>query len=115
MTKKKQAVFGTVLMTFPLDIRIFHRILPSTIIHPKIYGKNSAIFFPHFFSPKIHPESPNPLGVSSPAKAAYVVETVEAELRGASNGTRWAAFAVGSCAPWMRDFFGKKMGTSSES
>lgn len=37
-------------------------------------------------------------GVSSPAKAAYVVETVEAELRGASNGTRWAAFAVGSCA-----------------
>eukprot|EP00435_Cladocopium_sp_Y103_P059124 s1179_g21.t1 len=36
-------------------------------------------------------------GVSSPAKAAYVVETVEAELRGASNGTRWAAFAVGSC------------------
>jgi len=37
-------------------------------------------------------------GVSSPAKAAYVVETVDAELRGASNGTRWAAFAIGSCA-----------------
>ncbi|CAJ1408792.1 unnamed protein product [Effrenium voratum] len=37
-------------------------------------------------------------GVSSPAKAAYVVETVEADLRGASNGTRWAAFALGSCA-----------------
>lgn len=36
------------------------------------------------------------------------METVEAELRGASNGTRWAAFAVGSCAPWMRDFFGEK-------
>ena len=38
-------------------------------------------------------------GVSSPAKAAYVVETVDAELRGASNGTRWAAFAIGSCVP----------------
>mmetsp|Transcript_29100 Transcript_29100/g.67492 ORF Transcript_29100/g.67492 Transcript_29100/m.67492 type:complete len:579 (-) Transcript_29100:254-1990(-) len=37
-------------------------------------------------------------GVSSPAKAAYVVETVEAELRGPSNGTRWASFALGSCA-----------------
>ena len=37
-------------------------------------------------------------GVSSPAKAAYVVETVEAELRGPSNGSRWAAFALGSCA-----------------
>ena len=37
-------------------------------------------------------------GVSSPAKAAYVVETVEAELRGASNGSRWGAFALGSCA-----------------
>jgi hypothetical protein len=71
----------------------------------KTQQKSSPIFFP-----KIHPESPNPLGVSSPAKAAYVVETVEAELRGASNGTRWAAFAVGSCAPWMRDFFGGKKG-----
>lgn len=37
-------------------------------------------------------------GVSSPAKAQYVTETVEAELRGASNGTRWAAFALGSTA-----------------
>jgi len=37
-------------------------------------------------------------GLSSPAKAAYVVETVEAELRGPSNGSRWAAFALGSCA-----------------
>ena len=105
------------MITFPLDIRIFHSILLSTI-HPKIHGKNSAKLFPQFFFPKIHPESPNPLGVSSPAKAAYVVETVEAELRGASNGTRWAAFAVGSCAPWipwMGDFFWEKKGTSSES